>query len=83
MHNRSSKLDSALRAVAEACAVTRRVQLDLDTIRQLTKDDRSPVTVADFAAQAVVALRLREELGKLSLVGEESAADLQGPRGAE
>jgi len=77
MHNRSSKLDSALRAVAEACAVTRRVQLDLDTIRQLTKDDRSPVTVADFAAQAVVALRLREDLGELSLVGEESAADLR------
>ena len=77
MQIRPFELDCALRAVAEACAVTRRVQSDLDQIRQLTKDDRSPVTVADFAAQAIVAMRLQEELGPISLVGEESAADLR------
>lgn len=77
MHDRSPELACALRAVAEACTVTRLVQSDLDQIRQLTKDDRSPVTVADFAAQAIVAMRLRDELGAISLVGEESAADLR------
>ncbi len=77
MKTRPSELDCALRAVAEACSVTRRVQCDLDQIRQLTKDDRSPVTVADFAAQAIVAMRLNDELGPVSLVGEESAADLR------
>lgn len=77
MHNRSQELNSALHAVAEACSVTRRVQSELDKIRQLTKDDRSPVTVADFAAQAIVAMRLSEALGSLALVGEESAADLR------
>ena len=78
MQDRSLELDCALRAVSEACAVTRHVQSDLDQIRQLTKDDRSPVTVADFAAQAIVASRLNDELGGMSLVGEESAADLRG-----
>jgi 3'(2'), 5'-bisphosphate nucleotidase len=77
MQNRTLELDCALRAVAEACVLTRRVQAELDHIRQLTKDDRSPVTVADFAAQAIVALRLRDELGQVALVGEESAADLR------
>jgi HAL2 family 3'(2'),5'-bisphosphate nucleotidase len=77
MQNRPPELDCALRAVAEACSVTRRVQSDLDQIRQLTKDDRSPVTVADFAAQAIVAMRLNNDLGAISLVGEESAADLR------
>lgn len=77
MPNHTPALDCALRAVAEACSVTRRVQSELDQIRQLTKDDRSPVTVADFAAQAIVAMRLKDELGDISLVGEESAADLR------
>ncbi len=77
MHSRSQELNCALNAVAEACSVTRRVQSELDEIRQLTKDDRSPVTVADFAAQAVVAMRLRDALGEIALVGEESAADLR------
>jgi len=77
MRNRPPELDCALRAVAQACSVTRRVQAELDQIRQLTKDDRSPVTVADFAAQAIVALQLNDELGAISLVGEETAADLR------
>jgi len=45
----------------------------------LTKGDESPVTVADFAAQAVVAATLVRRLGELSLVGEEDAADLSEP----
>ena len=77
MHDRSPELACALRAVAEACAVTRLVQADLDQIRQLTKDDRSPVTVADFAAQAIVGMRLNDELGAIDLIGEETAADLR------
>lgn len=77
MHIRSQELNCALNAVAEACSVTRRVQSELEEIRQLTKDDRSPVTVADFAAQAVVAMRLRDAFGEIALVGEESAADLR------
>jgi len=77
MQNPSHELRTALSAVSDACSVTRRVQSELDQIKQLTKDDRSPVTVADFAAQAVVAMRLRDEFSDIALVGEESAADLR------
>ena len=77
MHERSPELASALRAVAEACTVTRLIQSDLDQIQQLTKNDRSPVTVADFAAQAIVGLRLTDDLGAVALVGEETATDLR------
>lgn len=42
----------------------------------LTKGDDSPVTVADFAAQAVVCAELAERLGDVELVGEEDPADL-------
>ncbi len=69
-------ISAARRAVAETCAVARQVQQAVGEVKQMTKDDYSPVTVADFAVQALIALRLREQLGELVLVGEETAADL-------
>ena len=45
----------------------------------LTKDDTSPVTVADFAVQALVASILTESLGTIRMIGEETPADLASP----
>ena len=70
-------LATAITAVAEACRVTRAVQAELDKAGTLTKSDYSPVTIADFAAQAVVCQRLHQNLGAFDLVGEESADDLR------
>lgn len=75
--SRSSNLATALTAVAEACRVTRAVQTQLERLKTLTKEDLSPVTVADFAAQAIVCLRLGTGLGRFALVGEETADDLR------
>ncbi|RMH26688.1 MAG: 3'(2'),5'-bisphosphate nucleotidase [Planctomycetota bacterium] len=68
----------AARAVAQACAVCRRVQADIERVRAVTKDDRSPVTVADFASQAVIAHRLAQADPDLALVGEETSEALRG-----
>ncbi len=52
----------------------------MERVRAIIKDDRSPVTIADFGAQAVVARTLRERLGEpVHLVGEESSAFLRDP----
>ncbi|MHC5048556.1 MAG: inositol monophosphatase family protein, partial [Planctomycetota bacterium] len=64
-------------AVADACRVARIVQQDLQRVRQITKDDRSPVTVADYAVQAIVALALHEHAGETLIVGEEHAGYLR------
>lgn len=64
-------------AVAEAAAVCRGVQARLAEVQQVLKDDKSPVTVADFAAQAVVCHRLKESLGGFEMVGEEDAGELR------
>lgn len=72
-------LPTAVRAVAEACALTRRVQANLESIRSMTKNDRSPVSVADFAAQAVVNRRLADAFGEFNMVGEEDAKALRLP----
>ncbi len=66
-------LDRALRTVAACCRVARRVQQRLDEVRRITKDDRSPVTVADFAVQAIAAMALLEADAGALIVGEERA----------
>jgi 3'(2'), 5'-bisphosphate nucleotidase len=63
-------------AIISASNVVGSLVQDLDRIRTITKDDRSPVTVADFAAQAVVGLILRG-CGVENMVGEEDASRLR------
>lgn len=71
---------AAREAVTAAAAVCRAVQARLDDLRAITKDDQSPVTIADFASQAVVAHVLRQHLGgALVLVGEEGSQYLREP----
>lgn len=70
------RLAAAIDAVTAACAVTRRVSLTRGS-GALSKGDGSPVTVADFAAQAVISRLLGERLGPIALLGEESGAVLQ------
>jgi 3'(2'), 5'-bisphosphate nucleotidase len=72
-------VQAALKTVADACVIARHVQRDLERVRRITKDDKSPVTVADFAVQAIVAFDLAEQLGEATIVGEESAGALRTP----
>lgn len=70
-----------LRAVRRAMQATRIVQSS-SKLDGLAKDDRSPVTVADWASQAVVAIELAPMLGATPLVGEEDASALRRPESA-
>ena len=76
------RLDLAIDAVRQASLAAKSVQHDLGRVSELTKDDRSPVTVADFAAQAIVASMLREADASTPLVGEETSAVLRAPENA-
>ncbi len=82
MSNEAKMLEAARFAVAEACHVCRRVQRELTSVQKTLKDDRSPVTVADFASQAVVVRALMEQLGPIRMVAEEDAAELRRRAGA-
>ncbi len=70
----------AAEAVREAALLVRQVQGAL-VGPSLTKGDKSPVTVADFAAQALVAQRLAERFPEAKLIGEEDAAALRTETG--
>jgi 3'(2'), 5'-bisphosphate nucleotidase len=75
--------EAALEAVRRASRLTRAVQTTLGAPGTLTKGDKSPVTVADFGAQAVVSATLAAAFPHIPLVGEEDAAELRRPENAE
>jgi 3'(2'), 5'-bisphosphate nucleotidase len=72
------EIQFALEAVRQAAQLVRQVQAELVT-PALTKEDRSPVTVADFASQAVVARLLAQAFPNDPLVAEEDSSALQEP----
>lgn len=63
-------------AVRAAMALAAGAQGRLLAGDTLSKDDSSPVTVADFAVQALVTSVLADLLGPIGMIGEETAADL-------
>jgi 3'(2'), 5'-bisphosphate nucleotidase len=69
----------AIEAVEKASFLCRTVQAHLVAGASMDKQDKSPVTVADFGAQAVVTHLLRGAFPDLPLVGEEDAAALREP----
>lgn len=73
-----NELKVAVQAVRDAAIICRKVQAALVTAETLEKKDKSPVTVADFASQAVVCKALAERFPDDRMVGEEGAADLRG-----
>lgn len=77
-----SEAEFAVQAVETAARLCRRIQAEMVT-DALSKADRSPVTVADFASQAIVAQMFIETYPQEVLVGEEDSASLQQPDTAE
>ena len=74
-HN-NQEIKFAIAAVRRASRLVAEIQDELVS-PALTKDDRSPVTVADFASQALVARLLQDAFPDDPLVGEEDAAALR------
>ena len=66
------KVRFALDAVKTAATLAGDIQKEMIS-SAITKDDRSPVTVADFAAQAVVGYLLDNQFPGIHLVGEEQS----------
>ncbi len=74
--------EAAIEAVRLASRLCREVQARLVEGSTLQKGDRSPVTVADFGAQAVVSHLLARAFPEVPMVGEEDAEALRRPENA-
>ncbi len=72
----SDELQIALQIVRQAALLARRIQIEMIS-PALSKSDRSPVTVADFAIQALVARRLLKAFPADPLMAEEDSSALR------
>ena len=77
------ELEVALAAVEKAARLCENVRSTLVTADTAIKKDRSPVTIADYGAQAVIIDALRRAFPGDPIVAEEDAQDLRKPEGAE
>ena len=72
----SPEIAFAIHSIRQAAQLVRQVQAEMVS-PALTKADRSPVTVADFASQALVARLLEEAFPEEPLMAEEDSASLK------
>lgn len=72
----SQELKIAIGAVQAAAKISQSVLSD-DDKGTVEKDDLSPVTIADFAIQALLTATIQSAFPGDNFVGEESAADLR------
>jgi len=72
-----------LRAVRTAMAMAAAVQRETGAGSTLTKSDRSPVTIADFAVQALICNALGLHFPGLPIVGEEDSQAIRKPENRE
>lgn len=76
------RIQVALQAVRKAARLMCSIQRET-VVSSLTKGDSSPVTIADFASQALIAYMLSNTFPDIPLVAEETAMALRAPEGAD
>ena len=76
------KIHVVLEATRKAARLMRIIQGET-VLPTLTKGDQSPVTVADFTAQALIGYLLFTEFPEIPLVAEETSMALRTPDGAD
>lgn len=75
------ELEVALSAVRQASQVCAAIQAEI-TPDTLAKEDKSPVTVADYSSQALICRALQHAFRGDSVIAEEDAAELRKPEQA-
>ena len=71
------ELQTAIHAVRKAGLVCRKVAQGFEQIKAIEKEDRSPVTLADFAGQAVISRIVQTAFPADPIVGEETPEALE------
>jgi 3'(2'), 5'-bisphosphate nucleotidase len=72
-----AELDVAIRAATAAARLCRAVQEQMVELESIPKEDKSPVTIADFGSQAVICRILREAFPADPILAEETASALR------
>lgn len=77
------ELKTGIEAVKAAMEMSKVIQKELTSAGKMDKSDKSPVTVADFASQAVICSILNRNFPDIPIVGEEDSEDLKMSENSE
>lgn len=75
MINYQKAAEIAIASIKQAAILCEEVRKNIP--QALEKEDKSPVTVADFGSQALICKALKEAFPDISIVGEEDATNLR------
>ena len=73
----TKEIDIGKKAVVEAMRITGKIQKNLTSNDSLTKADKTPVTIADFASQPIIFKILHDNLPHIPIVGEEDSENFK------
>ncbi|KAI5956752.1 MET22 [Candida jiufengensis] len=76
-HPYHKELQIATLAVKRASILTKQLSDSISKEGTITKDDKSPVTIGDFASQAIINNAIKLNFPKDEIVGEEDSEELQ------
>lgn len=76
----SEEMQLAIAAAREAAQLCQSVRAEIP--EAIEKEDRSPVTVADYGSQALICRAIADRFPQDPIVGEEAAAALRSPESA-
>jgi 3'(2'), 5'-bisphosphate nucleotidase len=79
MDEHSPEVVTAIQAVVKASTLCQKIRMDLVGGESILKSDRSPVTVADYASQAIICKMIREKFPDDTIVAEEDSKELRRP----
>lgn len=77
------ELNLAIDAVRRAGLLARKVQESMIGDGTIIKEDKSPVTVADYSVQALICHMIKETFPDDDIVGEENSGDLSDVKNAD
>jgi 3'(2'), 5'-bisphosphate nucleotidase len=80
---RARERDVAIAAVRDAGLLCRAVRATFRSGQATTKEDRSPVTVADLGAQALIRLTLADAFPADAVMGEEDSRQVRDPESSQ
>jgi len=79
MDEHSPEVVTAIQAAVKASELCQKIRKDLVGEEPILKSDRSPVTIADFASQAILCKWIRERFPHDTIVAEEDSKELKRP----
>lgn len=77
MNIESLEISTAIKSILIASKVCEEIRKELNHIKSILKDDKSPVTIADYCSQAIICKILKTSFPNENIIAEEDSGELR------